>query len=183
MNPCFELPAVYEKCASRASQRGPSTSRVSRRLQLLCLGLNPSLDPLPNTAIGAILAELFKSLNLSLDLSNLFRGQHSRIPFFGEVYAAAQKCSILNSPFSRVSIALGIPTKGSSALCGETAVGQKSLLPENAYLNGDGKLDLAVSNPHIVSDPSGNHRVHGQWGWNLPGSHGSVHNSRLITWR
>ena len=58
-------PASHPKTSGLSLEHeGPSTNRVSRRLQLLCLGLNPSLDPLPNTAIGAILAELFESLNL-----------------------------------------------------------------------------------------------------------------------
>jgi hypothetical protein len=45
-------------------------------LQLLFLCLNPLHDPFPNTAIGAVLAELFESLNLGLDLHYLFRRMH-----------------------------------------------------------------------------------------------------------
>jgi hypothetical protein len=46
-------------------------------LQLLSLGLNPSLDPFPNTAIGAFDAEIFEPLNFSFNPRIFFRGQHS----------------------------------------------------------------------------------------------------------
>ena len=46
------------------------------RTQLLFLRLNPSLNAFSDTTIGAFCAELFKSLNLSLDLRDLFRREH-----------------------------------------------------------------------------------------------------------
>jgi hypothetical protein len=47
---------------------------VTKWFQFPFLCFDPSLDPFPNAAIGAVLAKLFEPLNLNLDLGNFFRG-------------------------------------------------------------------------------------------------------------
>ena len=49
---------------------------ICSRRQFLFLCFDPSLNPTPNAVVPAFLVELFKSLNLSLDLRYLPRREH-----------------------------------------------------------------------------------------------------------